>query len=179
MKKLTASFTLFFLMGTCAAFAAETECNDAPATAPLQAFLQFFPKILNVKNQWKTHSHGIQTLDVAIGKGQTPSSGKVLFCQVKTIDSEGNILDDTVEERTPLKFIFGDGTLPAPFEEAIVSMKERGRRLIYYPSDVPHNFDKRPNEYERRFFRHDKTVVYDVTLLWVRNIERKKMKMFR
>lgn len=153
-------------------------CNVVTSSS-LSSILKCLPQKNISTKDWETLTHNIKILDTAEGKGAEIMPGKLLYCQIKTYDGDCNILDNTVEERTPLRFIFGDGTLPAPFEDAIATMKAGGRRLVYYPEEVPYELDERPNDYERRFFRHKKTVLYDVTLIWVRELELKKMRMFR
>lgn len=165
---------------------AETPCQDAASSRTLIAsggtsvplvLLERFPSWKKASLPWKDGMHGIRHRDLKTGNGAPLEPGKVLIMQVKAFLEDGTQYVDTLAERTPARYIYKDGAMPAPFDDSLDGMKEGGRRLIIYPSSVP--YDSNPDVFDRRIFVPERTVFFEVHLMWVRDPEYARLNMFR
>ena len=67
------------------------------------------------------------------GHGSVVGENTVVTLNFVVQDEEGNVLDD-MYERTPFKFVFGQGDLPPGLEEGIAGLPaERSKRIVVPP----------------------------------------------
>jgi len=93
-----------------------------------------FPQDANAT--WTTTSSNVQWRDIVVGTGTEVTSGTIAYFHIKTFLHNGQLFHSTLVDRKPVCTAIGSGRLQREFEEAILGMREHGRRLIVFPSGL-------------------------------------------
>ncbi|MCX7625733.1 MAG: FKBP-type peptidyl-prolyl cis-trans isomerase [Candidatus Sumerlaeaceae bacterium] len=82
---------------------------------------------------WTILASGVRWRDVVLGDGAELTSNSIGYFHIKTFLDDGTFHHSTMNERKPVCAAIGAGRLQREFEEALVGMRERGRRLVEFP----------------------------------------------
>lgn len=85
---------------------------------------------------WTTLASGVRWRDIVVGDGAQLTSDSIGYFHVKTFLEDGTFHHSTMNERKPVCAAMGAGRLQQEFEEALVGMRERGRRLVEFPKGL-------------------------------------------
>ncbi|MGB9691358.1 MAG: FKBP-type peptidyl-prolyl cis-trans isomerase [Candidatus Sumerlaeaceae bacterium] len=85
---------------------------------------------------WTVLASGVRWRDAVVGDGAELTSDSIGYFHIKTFLSDGKFHHSTMNERKPVCAAIGVGRLQAEFEEALVGMRERGRRLVEFPKGL-------------------------------------------
>jgi hypothetical protein len=149
---------------------------DFPTTLT-KNLISFIHTNQKLSGNWNEIQDGVNIQDVVKGRGRPIQKDLLLLLQLKSYTEDGVESVNTVNERTPLRYLYGNGLLPIEFDKAIASMKPGGRRLIIFTKDVIEKIEI--ESFERRMFIPGKHLIIDVYLLWVRDNDHDKINKFR
>ncbi len=79
-----------------------------------------------------THS-GLQVVDFEVGKGKFPKIGDTVVVNYAAFLDDGTLFDTTYYRNSPLEFELSTKTLIRGWVEALLSMREGGKRKIIVP----------------------------------------------
>ncbi|MGD9684823.1 MAG: FKBP-type peptidyl-prolyl cis-trans isomerase [Candidatus Obscuribacterales bacterium] len=87
-------------------------------------------------NALRTDS-GIQYKDIKIGEGKTPTKGRTVRIHFTSwLFPSGEKVDSTLDRKTPYQFVVGYGMHNQGLDEALLTMKEGGKRLLIIPPEL-------------------------------------------
>lgn len=182
---MTLRMTIIFLLALLPAALCRNDDRQSADTIPqddLTSFsinqVQKFSAAAKTQEPVVMGASGIRYWDAPKDKGDSPQKGKLVSLEVTVFAEDGRILLNTLRDRTPIRFFYGEGMMPEAFEKAIADMKPLGRRLIIFPKGAVKVHEK-SSEPERLVFEAGGQLIVNVTLLWVRDSERDKLKMFK
>jgi peptidylprolyl isomerase len=108
-----------------------------------------------------TTASGLQYIDLDVGTGATPQTGKTVTVQYTGILNNGTKFDSSRDpKRTPFSFTIGIGQVIQGWDEGISTMKIGGRRQLIIPSDLAYGSEGRGN-----IIPPNATLIFDVELL--------------
>lgn len=108
--------------------------SEDPKTAPL-------PEI--DESKLTTTKSGLQYYDVVVGEGISPKAGNVAVMEYTGWLKNGKVFD-TSKGREPFVFTVGHKEVISAWDEAVLTMKAGGKRLIVAPSELAYGEDGRP-----------------------------------
>lgn len=88
------------------------------------------------KATWTVLASGVRWRDLVPGNGAELTSDSIGYFHIKTFLSDGTFHHSTMNERKPVCAAMGANRLQKEFEEALIGMRERGRRLVEFPKGL-------------------------------------------
>lgn len=88
------------------------------------------------KATWTTTRSNVRWRDAVVGNGAEVTSGAIAYFHIKTFLHDGQLFHSTLVDRKPVCTAIGIGRLQREFEEALIGMREHGRRLIVFPQGL-------------------------------------------
>jgi len=85
---------------------------------------------------WTVLASGVRWRDLVVGDGAELTSSSIGYFHIKTFLSGGRFHHSTMNERKPVCAAMNADRLQREFEEALLGMRERGRRLVEYPKGL-------------------------------------------
>jgi len=85
---------------------------------------------------WTVLASGVRWRDLVQGDGAELTSHSIGYFHIKTFLEDGTFFHSTMNERKPVCAAIGANRLQRELEEALVGMRERGRRLVEFPSGM-------------------------------------------
>jgi len=87
-------------------------------------------------NSLRTDS-GMQYKDIKVGEGKTPTKGRTVRIHFTSwLYPGGQKVDSTIDRKTPYQFVVGYGMHNQGLDEALLTMKEGGKRLLLIPPEL-------------------------------------------
>jgi peptidylprolyl isomerase len=83
-----------------------------------------------------TTASGLKYVDVVVGKGATPVSGKQVKVHYTGTLENGKKFDSSVDRNEPFSFTIGVGQVIRGWDEGVMSMKVGGKRKLIIPSKL-------------------------------------------
>ena len=83
-----------------------------------------------------TTASGLKYVDVLVGKGASPLSGKQVKVHYTGTLENGTKFDSSVDRKEPFSFVIGVGQVIQGWDEGVMSMKVGGKRKLIIPSKL-------------------------------------------
>jgi|GEM_PF-2341240 len=130
--------------------------------------------------QWKKLSRGGYYKEVRVGKGNSPKRGTGVFAHFKLRLDNGQELENTFKRRIPYSFTFGYKEVIEAFEECVDGMKKGGKRTLIMPASMLFSGMKQEEyHYQNQPIKPDATLIFDISLCWLREPEWDKVDLFK
>ncbi len=141
----------------------------------------YIQKILSrEKDQWVRLYGGSVYKDLFVGKGKEVTPGVGVFLHYKLSLDTGQELENSFKKREPFSFTFGEGEVLKTFEKCVETMREGGKRRLLVPAkNVFPGVDWNRPELKNDPINADSTLIFDISLCWLRQIEWDKLDLFK
>jgi len=141
----------------------------------------YIQKILTQeKDQWKRLYGGSVYKDLFVGKGKEVTPGVSVFIHYKLSLDTGQELENSFKRRELYSFTFGEGEVLKAFEKCVETMREGGKRRLLVPAkNVFPGVDWSRPELKDELIKADSTLIFDISLCWLRQIEWDKLDLFK
>jgi len=83
-----------------------------------------------------TTSSGLKYVDVVVGKGASPTTGKQVKVHYTGTLENGKKFDSSVDRKEPFSFTIGVGQVIPGWDEGVMSMKVGGKRKLIIPPNL-------------------------------------------
>lgn len=83
-----------------------------------------------------TTGSGLKYVDVVVGKGATPVSGKQVKVHYTGTLENGKKFDSSVDRNEPFSFTIGVGQVIRGWDEGVMTMKVGGKRKLIIPAKL-------------------------------------------
>ena len=83
-----------------------------------------------------TTTSGLKYVDVVVGKGASPTSGKKVKVHYTGTLENGKKFDSSVDRNEPFSFNIGVGQVIPGWDEGVMTMKVGGKRKLIIPSKL-------------------------------------------
>ena len=83
-----------------------------------------------------TTASGLKYVDVVVGKGASPTSGKTVKVHYTGTLENGKKFDSSVDRNEPFSFTIGVGQVIKGWDEGVMTMKVGGKRKLIIPSNL-------------------------------------------
>lgn len=83
-----------------------------------------------------TTASGLKYVDVVVGKGASPSTGKIVKVHYTGTLENGKKFDSSVDRKEPFSFTIGVGQVIPGWDEGVMSMKVGGKRKLIIPAKL-------------------------------------------
>lgn len=83
-----------------------------------------------------TTSSGLKYVDLDLGKGIVPTTGKTILVQYTGMLEDGTVFDSSFKRNQPFAFKLGTGSVIAGWDEGLSTMKVGGRRQLIIPPQL-------------------------------------------
>ena len=87
-------------------------------------------------NGVQTTASCLQFIDMAIGSGDSPATGKNVTVHYTGWLTNGKKFDSSVDRNSPFTFIIGYGQVIKGWDEGVATMKIGGRRKLIIPAEL-------------------------------------------
>jgi peptidylprolyl isomerase len=84
-------------------------------------------------NESQSTPSGLQFIDMTVGGGETPSTGKKVTVHYTGYLTDGKKFDSSVDRNSPFSFVIGYGQVIKGWDEGVASMKVGGKRKLIIP----------------------------------------------
>lgn len=81
-----------------------------------------------------TTTSGLKYIDVVVGKGASPVTGKQVKVHYTGTLENGAKFDSSVDRKEPFSFVIGVGQVIKGWDEGVMTMKAGGKRKLIIPS---------------------------------------------
>ena len=88
------------------------------------------------KGKTVTTASGLKYVDVVVGKGASPSPGKMVKVHYTGTLENGKKFDSSVDRNEPFSFVIGVGQVIQGWDEGVMTMKVGGKRKLIIPSKL-------------------------------------------
>ncbi|MCX7765923.1 MAG: FKBP-type peptidyl-prolyl cis-trans isomerase [Candidatus Sumerlaeia bacterium] len=129
------------------------------------------------KPKWVKLPGGVIYCDIYTGNGKEIKGGSAVHLHLRGYLEDGTEFVNTFRERLHFFFTFNVGETIPGFEQGIASMRERGKRIVIIPPELA--FGAEGYETEYIYIPPYSTLIYEVSLLFVREPEWDKLNMFK
>merc|ERR1719409_2150227 len=129
-RRGTAAAAVFaVVLGSAQAFKGSTSIRHVRAAPTVVCLLQ--PQAVS-----RRHA-GLQYKDIAEGDGAMPAKGQGVYAHYSGYLLEsGNLFDSSYERGKPLQFAVGTGRVIKGWDEALLTMRVGGRRMLVIPAEL-------------------------------------------
>jgi peptidylprolyl isomerase len=79
---------------------------------------------------------GLKYVDVVVGKGASPTAGKLVQVHYTGTLENGKKFDSSVDRNEPFTFTIGVGQVIKGWDEGVMTMKVGGKRKLIIPSNL-------------------------------------------
>ena len=79
---------------------------------------------------------GLKYVDVVVGKGASPTAGKLVKVHYTGTLENGKKFDSSVDRNEPFSFTIGVGQVIKGWDEGVMTMKVGGKRKLIIPSNL-------------------------------------------
>ena len=83
-----------------------------------------------------TTASGLKYVDVVVGKGASPTTGKTVKVHYTGTLENGKKFDSSVDRNEPFSFTIGVGQVIKGWDEGVMTMKVGGERKLIIPSKL-------------------------------------------
>jgi len=83
-----------------------------------------------------TTASGLKYVDVVVGKGASPVTGKQVKVHYTGTLENGKKFDSSVDRKEPFSFVIGVGQVIKGWDEGVMTMKVGGKRKLIIPSEL-------------------------------------------
>ncbi len=83
-----------------------------------------------------TTASGLKYVDVVVGKGASPTAGKMVKVHYTGTLENGKKFDSSVDRNEPFSFTIGVGQVIKGWDEGVMTMKVGGKRKLIIPSKL-------------------------------------------
>jgi len=83
-----------------------------------------------------TTASGLKYVDVVVGKGASPTTGKTVKVHYTGTLENGKKFDSSVDRNEPFSFTIGVGQVIKGWDEGVMTMKVGGKRKLIIPSNL-------------------------------------------
>jgi len=87
-------------------------------------------------NKMMTTDSGLKYVDVVVGKGASPTSGKQVKVHYTGTLENGTKFDSSVDRKKPFSFVIGIGQVIKGWDEGVMGMKVGGKRKLVIPANL-------------------------------------------
>ena len=87
-------------------------------------------------NKMTTTDSGLKYVDVVVGKGASPTSGKQVKVHYTGTLENGTKFDSSVDRKKPFSFVIGIGQVIKGWDEGVMGMKVGGKRKLVIPANL-------------------------------------------
>jgi peptidylprolyl isomerase len=133
----------------------------------------------DAEQEWYGFPEGVMYHDIHIGNGKAIKKGMGIHTILRGILEDGTQFVNTMkyEGNKSFVFTFGIGDTLKSFEQGISSMRERGKRVIVIPPELAYG----EKEYESQdvFIPPNSILIFEVSVMWVREPEWEKIRFFK
>ena len=84
----------------------------------------------------ETTASGLKYVDVVVGKGASPTAGKMVKVHYTGTLENGKKFDSSVDRNEPFSFTIGLGQVIQGWDEGVMTMKVGGKRKLIIPSKL-------------------------------------------
>ncbi|HHO53453.1 MAG TPA: FKBP-type peptidyl-prolyl cis-trans isomerase [Deltaproteobacteria bacterium] len=105
------------------------------------------------------HESGLQTWDIAPGRGQPPIEGQIVVVEY-TGWLDGQVIDSSYQRLDPLRFAVGSGRVLPGLDEGVRQMRRGGLRQLVIPPELAFGERGVPDKIPA-----DATLIYEIKLL--------------
>ena len=90
----------------------------------------------NAAGKTVTTASGLKYVDVVVGKGASPTAGKMVKVHYTGTLENGKKFDSSVDRNEPFSFKIGVGQVIPGWDEGVMSMKVGGKRKLIIPAKL-------------------------------------------
>lgn len=83
-----------------------------------------------------TTASGLKYVDVVVGKGASPTVGKMVKVHYTGTLENGKKFDSSVDRKEPFSFVIGVGQVIPGWDEGVLTMKVGGKRKLTIPAKL-------------------------------------------
>ena len=83
-----------------------------------------------------TTASGLKYVDLVVGKGASPVSGKQVKVHYTGTLENGKKFDSSVDRKEPFSFVIGVGQVIKGWDEGVMTMKVGGKRKLIIPANL-------------------------------------------
>jgi peptidylprolyl isomerase len=87
-------------------------------------------------NTMITTGSGLKYVDMVVGKGASPVTGKQVKVHYTGTLENGKKFDSSVDRKQPFSFMIGVGQVIKGWDEGVMSMKVGGKRKLVIPANL-------------------------------------------
>lgn len=87
-------------------------------------------------NETQSTPSGLQFIDLAVGKGDQPETGKKVTVHYTGWLVSGKKFDSSVDRNSPFTFTIGYGQVIKGWDEGVATMKVGGKRKLIIPAEL-------------------------------------------
>lgn len=137
------------------------------------------------KGTWESLRDGVWIRDIHVGKGKLPSKGVAVYLNLVGHLEDGTVFLNTKKKKKQgvpqawFVYTYGSGEVMKSLEDAILTMREGGRRLVYIPAEQAYGEHGYNPPEEDAHIPPNANLIFEVTLLWIREPEFHKLDMFK
>jgi FKBP-type peptidyl-prolyl cis-trans isomerase len=102
----------------------------------IAAVLIALPVSAEQKSKIVTTASGLKYIDVVVGKGASPSTGKHVKVHYTGTLENGKKFDSSVDRNEPFTFVIGVGQVIPGWDEGVMTMKVGGKRKLIIPPNL-------------------------------------------
>jgi len=152
-------------------------------TQPPAAAREIVEKLMQGEDRtadWTTLPGGVMFCDIVEGNGKSIGGNLTVFMNHRGYLRDGRKFVDTYKSDPVDRFFHftpGKGEIIQGLEQGMSSMKERGKRVIVVPPDLA--FGDQGMELPEVSIPPGETLIYEVSVMWVREVEEEKRSMFQ
>jgi peptidylprolyl isomerase len=88
------------------------------------------------KGKTVTTASGLKYVDVVVGKGASPTAGKMVKVHYTGTLENGKKFDSSVDRNEPFSFVIGVGQVIRGWDEGVMTMKVGGKRKLIIPAKL-------------------------------------------
>lgn len=87
-------------------------------------------------NETQTTKSGLQFIDLTVGSGDSPETGKKVSVHYTGWLTSGKKFDSSLDRDSPFTFVIGFGQVIKGWDEGVATMKVGGKRKLIIPAEL-------------------------------------------
>lgn len=154
-----------------------TDISKVPERARM--LVQALTKKKDSEQEWRIFPEGVMYHDIHVGDGKSITNGVSVHMLLRGVLEDGTEFVNTMKNRInkSYTFTFGQGDTLNSFEQGVVTMREKGKRVIVIPPELAYG----EKEYKTPSIHipPHSTLIFEASIMWIREPEWDKINLFK